>query len=176
MRKSILQAFMVSGDETHLLAVARDPSASEELRKSAIRLLGAQNATDALWTLYGEESSEEIQKSILHGLFVGGDVERISGVARDTSASEELRKAAIHNLGISGPRSRPMLMGIYENDPSEELRSQVLHALFLQSAASELVTLARNETNLELKKQAVHWLSLMNTPESKEFMMELLRQ
>lgn len=176
MLKNILQAFMVSGDETHLLAVARDPSASEELRSSAIRLLGAQGATDTLWTLYGEESSEEIKKSILHGLFVGGDVERIGGVARDTGASEELRKAAIHNLGISGQRSRPTLLAIYDNDPSEELKSQVLHALFLQNAASELVTLARKETDLELKKKAVHWLSLMNTPESKEFMIELLRQ
>ena len=67
-------------------------------------------------------------------------------------------------------------MEIYESDASEELKSQVLHSLFIQSAAGELVALARNESNADLKKQAVHWLSLMDAPEAKEFMMEILRR
>lgn len=176
VRKAILQAFMVSGDDAQLLLVARNKSESEELRMSAIRLLGAQGATDELWTLYEEESSDEIRKRILHGLFIGGDVERIGGVARDTAASDELRKAAIHNLGISGEASRPLLLEIYQSGASDELKKQVLHSLFLQDAAVELIVLARNESNADLKKQAVHWLTLMDAPEAKEFMMEILRR
>jgi len=176
VRKKILQAFMVSGDDAHLLSVARNASESEELRMSAIRLLGIQGANDELWTLYSENSSEEMRKRILHGLFMAGDIDRIGAVARDTGASDELRKAAIHNLGISGEESRPLLLEIYESNASEELKRQVLHALFIQSAAGELVALARNESNAELKTQAVHWLSLMDAPEAKEFMMEILRR
>jgi hypothetical protein len=56
------------------------------------------------------------------------------------------------------------------------LKRQVLHSLFLQDAVAELVTLARGETDAELKKQAVHWLSLTDAPEAKEFMMEILRR
>ncbi|GMR23418.1 MAG: hypothetical protein BMS9Abin37_1845 [Acidobacteriota bacterium] len=176
VRKKILQAFMVSGDDAHLLSVARNAAESEELRMSAIRLLGVQGANDELWTLYGEENSEEIRKGILHGLFIAGDVERIGAVARDTVVSDELRSAAIHNLGNSGNASRPLLMEIYESDTSEELKRLVLHSLFVQSAAGELVTIARAERDADLKKQAVHWLSLMDTPEAKEFMMEILRR
>ncbi len=176
VRKKILQAFMVTGDDTRLLSVARNASESQQLRLSAIRLLGAQGAIDELWILYGEASSEEVRKRILQGLSIAGDVDRIGAVARDTGASDELRKAAIHNLGISDEASRPLLMGIYESEPSEELKRQVLHSLFLQDAVGELVTLARGESNADLKKQAVHWLSLMDAPEAKEFMMEILRQ
>ena len=176
VRKKILQAFMVSGDDAQLLSVARNAGESEELRMTAIQLLGAQGANDELWTLYGEASSEEIKKRILHGLFIAGDIERIGAVARDTGASDERRKAAIHNLGISNEASRPLLLEIYESDAPEELKRQVLHALFLQSAAGELVALARNENDADLKKQVVHWLSLMDASEAKEFMLEILRR
>ena len=176
VRKKILQAFMVSGDDAHLLSVARNASESEELRMAAIQLLGAQGANDELWTLYGEASSEEIRKRILHGLFIAGDVERIGAVARDTGASDELRKAAIRNLGVPGKASRTLLMEIYKGDTSEELKSQVLNSLFLQSAAGELIALARAESDADLKKQAVHWLSLMDATEAKEFMLEILRR
>jgi len=44
----------------------------------------------------------------------------------------------------------------------------VIEALFLQQNGGALVTLARNEKNLELKKDIVQKLSLM--PRSKEAM------
>jgi len=175
VRKKILEAFMVSGDDTRLLQVARNDSESEEIRSSAIRLLGAQGAREELWALYQEGGSEEIQKRILHGLFISGDEERIGAVARDASASEELRKEAIHNLGLNGGTADELVQ-IYDAEPSPELKRQVLHSLFLQDAVAELVTLARGETDAELKKQAVHWLSLTDAPEAKEFMMEILRR
>lgn len=175
VRKKILEAFMVSGDETYLLTVARDASESDDLRSTAVRLLGAQGANEELWALYQEIDSEVLRKRILHGLFIAGDVERIGTVAQDTGASAELRKAAIHNLGISGGRSRALLTGIYESEASVELKRQVLHALFLQDAATELVSVARDEADADLKRQAVHWLSLMDEPEAREFLNELLR-
>jgi len=176
VRKKILEAFMVSGDETHLLSVARDAQESDELRETAIRLLGAQGVNEELWALYQEVDSEVLRKRILHGLFIAGDVGRIGAVAQDTGASAELRKAAIHNLGISGSRSRALLTEIYESEASVELKRQVLHALFLQNAATGLVAVARSESDPELKKQAVHWLSLMNEPEAREFMRGLLQR
>lgn len=176
MKKRLLQAFMVGGDEEHLLAVARDKSQSEELRSSAIRLLGAQGATEALWQIYRDAPSLEMKKQVLHGLFVAGEHEKIAEVARDPKEPPELRKAAIHNLGTSGEEAAPALVALYRSEASSELKKQVLHALFIQDASSELVAIARAETSPELKKQAVHWISLLGSKEAKEYLKELLKK
>jgi hypothetical protein len=176
MKKRLLQAFMVGGDEEHLLAVARDKSQTEELRSSAIRLLGVQGAEDALWQIYGEATSVETKKQVLHGLFVAGEHETIAEVARDPKEPLELRKAAIHNLGTSGDEAAPALVALYRSESSTELKSQVLHSLFIQDSSSELVAIARAETNPELRKAAVHWISLLGSKEAKEFLKELLKK
>ena len=176
IRKTILRAFMVAGDERRLLAVAQNVEESVELRKNAIRLLGTQDADEELWALYQQVTSDELKERVLHALFISGNSEKLLEVARNTNESIEMRKRAIHNLGITGEASRPMLLQIYQGETSSELKEPVLHALFVQNAAPELVELARAENDLELKKKAVHWLSLMDVPEAKAYMMEILRQ
>jgi RNA polymerase sigma-70 factor (ECF subfamily) len=176
VKKSILQAWMVAGAAEPLLAVAQNRAESEELRESAVRLLGASGASDQLWALYQSEPSQQIKKRILRALFVAGETERLASVARDVNEPEELRKAAIHDLGVSGARSRSILVSVYENEPAVELKERVLHALFLQSADTELIEIARAEPDPELKKEAVHWLSRMGTDVAKDFLLELLQQ
>jgi hypothetical protein len=174
-KKAILQAFMVSGNDEKLLSVARDAKQSDELRGAAVRLLGAQGANDALWELYRGESSIELKKQILQGLFVGGERTRIAEVARSVSEPLELRKAAIRNLGTMGEETAPDLVALYRTESSPDLKEQAMNGLFIQGSAKELIALARAETDLELKKKAVHWISLMDAPEAKEFLMELLK-
>jgi tetratricopeptide (TPR) repeat protein len=175
-KKRILQAFMVSGDDESLLRVARDRSESEEIRESAIHLLGAVGGDDALWSLYQEETSLPVKKKILHALFVAGDSDRIALVATNAAEPLELRKAAIHNLGTSGDEAAPALVALYRAESSTELKEQVLHALFIQESVTELVELARAETDPELKRKAVHWISLTGSPEAKDFLLEILKK
>jgi HEAT repeat protein len=158
------------------LAVARNQSEPEELRLQAIHWLGVSDADAELWVIFQNESSLEVKKRILHGLFLSDSVDKLSQVARDQSQSVELRKAAIHNLGITDDSSRPLLLEIYNSETDFELRKQVLHALFLQDAATELIDIARRETDLELKKQAVHQLSLIDSPEARQFLIEILKK
>jgi HEAT repeat protein len=175
-KKKILQAFMVSGDDEYLLRVARNRSESEEIRESAIHLLGAAGANDALWSLYQEETALPAKKKILHALFVAGEYEKIAVVASNGSEPFELRKAAIHNLGTSGDEAAPALVALYRAESSPELKELVLHALFIQGSAAELVEIARAETNPELKRAAVHWISLTGSPEAKDFLLEILKK
>jgi HEAT repeat protein len=176
VKKAILQAFMVSGSSDELLAVAKDPRQPEDLRGSAIHLLGAQGANDALWDLYRGESSIELKKQILRGLFVGGEGDRISQVAKSPDEPLELRKTAIQSLGTMGKEMAPALVALYRGESSRELKEQALNGLFIQGAAAELIDIARTETDPELKKAAVHWISLTGSPEAKDFLMELLRK
>jgi len=176
IKKAILQAFMVSGNEEQLLAVAKDTRQGEGLRGAAIRLLGAQGANDALWDLYRSESLLEVKKDVLQGLFVAGEQERIAEVARDASEPMALRKAAIRDLGTMGDETAPALVGLYRSESSPELKEQALNGLFIQGSATELIAIARSETDPELKKKAVRYISLMGTTEAKDFLMELLRK
>ncbi|TDI43559.1 MAG: hypothetical protein E2P02_11085 [Acidobacteria bacterium] len=176
IRKQILRAFMVAGDQERLLAVAKNAAESLELRKSAIHLLGTQDADEELWALYQQVTSEELKERVMHALFISGNSEKLLLVARDKDESIEMRRRAIHNLGITGEASRPMLLELYQGETAFELKEQILHALFVQDSAPELVELARSENDLELEKKAVHWLSLMDAPEAKAYMMEILRR
>ncbi len=176
IKKKILHALSLGDSHGRLLAVARDRSQPEELRLRAVHALGVSDATEELWALYQEESSIEVKKRILHGLFLSDDVEKIAQVARNTSESTELREAAIHNLGLIDNAARSILLEIYSDASDRDLRKQVLHSLFLQDAAGELIDIARQETDSELKKQAVHWIALSDSDEAKAFLLEILKQ
>jgi hypothetical protein len=176
VKEKMLQAFLIAGDDEHLLEVARDRRGSEELRGSAIQLLGAEGAEDALWRLYQEESSLETKKQILHALFVAGGHEKIAQVAADKSQPPEIRKAAIHNLGVSGDEAVPALLALYRSEADREVKKRVLEALFINDAVKELIEIARAESDPELKKRAVEKIALMGSKEAKDFLMELLKK
>ena len=175
-KEKMLQAFMVAGDEEHLLAVARDRRQSEELRGSAIQLLGAEGAEEALWQLFQGEGSLETKKQILHALFVAGDHQKIAQVATDKAQPLEIRRAATHNLGVSGEEAVPALLGLYRSETDREVKKQVLEALFINDAVKELIEIARAESDPELKRRAVEKISLIGSKEAKEFLMEILRK
>jgi HEAT repeat protein len=175
-KEKMLQAFMVAGDEEHLLQVARDRKASSELRRSAVQLLGAEGAEEALWQLFQEETSLETKKQILHALFVAGDEERLAQVATDKAQPPEIRRAAIHGLGVSGEEAVPALLGLYRGETDREVKKQVIESLFINDAAKELIEIARTESDPELKRSAVEKISLMDSKEAKEFFLEILRK
>ena len=58
--------------------------------------------------------------------------------------------------------------------PRKKVRKAVLNAFFLQGNDTALIEIARKETDLKMKKEAVEKLSLMGSKEAQEFMLELL--
>lgn len=176
LKEKILHALFIGDGSDRLLEVARDKSESEDVRLQAIHWLGVSDATDELWALYQDESSIEVKKRILHGLFLSDDADKLAQIARSGSEDPELRKAAIHNLGLVGDESRPILLEIYNTESDQETKKQVLHALFLDEADTELIDIARRETDRVLKKTAVHWLSLIDSKASRDYLMEILNK
>lgn len=73
------------------------------------------------------------------------------------------------------PGTAEALAGIYASDASIDAKKAVINALFLQSNATGLVTLARSEKNAELKKDIVSKLSVMKSKEATDYLMELLK-
>lgn len=175
IKRAILQGYMVSGARAQLLAAAKTEK-NPELRKDAIRQLALTGAEDELWQLYQTETSTDVKSQILQSLFLTGKPDKLLAVARNEQ-NPELRRAAVRSLGLLGAdKSSDALATIYRNDKDPEVRKEVLNALFIQGNAKSLVTIARGEQNRELKEQAIQKLSLMNSKDATDYMLEILNK
>ncbi|MGB9434224.1 MAG: HEAT repeat domain-containing protein [Candidatus Acidiferrum sp.] len=173
VKRAVLRSYMMSGDREDLAAVAQKET-NESLKREAIHQLGLMGDRAGLQNLYQAESSPDTKKEILQALFLAGDSERLSQLAL-SEKNPELRKAAIRNLGLMGAKD-PALQTIYAKETDRGVKEEIINAYFLGGNASALVAIARSEKDPELKKVAVSKLSLMNSKEGNEYMIELLQK
>lgn len=174
VKKRILHSFMVAGERERVLKAAEGEQ-EPELRREAVQLLGVMGAREDLWRMYQRESDTRVKKRIIEALFVAGDTERMGQLAR-SEQSVELRAEAVEKLGLMGEETAPHLKALYAESKDEKVRKAVLNAFFLQGNDTALIEIARKETDLKMKKEAVEKLSIMGSKEAQEFMLELLNQ
>jgi HEAT repeat protein len=175
IKRAILRSYMIGGDKEHLFAAAKSEK-DASLRTDAIRQLGLVHAPEELRQLYAAETSPEVKKGILQAFFLSGDAKFLSEAAQGEK-DPEIRRTAIHNLGLIGSEdARLALPAIYAKETDRENKETVLNALFIQGNAHALVTIARGEKDPELKKLAVSKLSLMNSKEGNDYLMEILQK
>ena len=173
VKRAILHSFMTSADGARLLSVAKTEK-DVSLRSQAVHWLGVMRADAELAELYQTETSVEVKKSILQAMFVGGS-DKLVDLAKNEK-DPELRRSAIHNLGLMRrPGTAEALTSIYTSDSNADIRKAVVNALFLQQNAGALIALARNEKNIEMKKEIVQKLSLMKSKEAIDYLAELLK-
>jgi HEAT repeat protein len=173
-KKSVLKAFMISGDKARVLALAKTET-NPELRADAVTQLGVMGARNELSELYNSETTIEVKKKIIQAMFIGGNADKLAELARNEPVLE-LKLAAIKNLGlIGGGRSGELLHAIYRSDTRPEIRSVVINAFFIQGNAKTLVDLARNEKDPELKKRIIQKLSIMGSKDATDYLMEYLK-
>jgi HEAT repeat protein len=175
VKKRVLQAWMVAGERGRIVTAAtgeKDPA----LRAAAIQQLGVMGAQEELAKLYAQETVKEVKMRILHAMFVGGHSERLVELAK-REPDPELRRAAIRDLGLMGKeKTGATLVEIYGADGDAAVKKAAIEGLFLQSHAEALVTLARKETDPELKRRIVEKLSLMQgSKAAMDYLMELLK-
>jgi HEAT repeat protein len=175
VKRGILRSFMVSGDKEHLFSVAKSEK-DENLREEAVRQLGLVHGVDELQQLYQSEQSPAVRRSILQAFFLAGDSSKLLEVAQ-SDKDIDLRRTAIRNLGLMGAgNSGNALQTIYAKESDRGVREEVLNAFFLQGNAAAIVAIARVEKDPELKKVAVQKLSIMNSKEGTEYLMEILQK
>ena len=178
VKKAILQSYLITGDAQPLLSVVRQESEMSLIR-TAVQALGAMGASSDLLTLYrAGTTSAETKADIINALIASGH----NGVAplTDIATSEQnpdLRRRAIRNLGIAGGMSvAPALVSTYQKNSDAETRKAAAQALFLAGDAHDLVALAHEEKDLEMKKYLVQQLSLMHNQEATDYMLEILNK
>jgi HEAT repeat protein len=174
VKRSIIRSFMVSGDRTRLLGLAKGETAPE-LRGEAVQQLGVMGAHAELAELYSTETSVDVKKRILQAMFVGGNADKLIELAK-TEKDPSLRRTAVRNLGLMGSsKTAEAIKSIYQSDATAEIRKEAINALFLQNNAKTLVELARAEKDPQMKKEIVSKLSIMHSKDATDYLLELLK-
>ena len=168
----VLDGYMAAGAEEQIIAAARgekDPA----VRRKAIDLLGPIGASKELRQLYrGTDAAAKMQ--ILDGLAVAGDVEALTGIARDEKEPGPLRRKAIEGLGIGdSPQATAALKSLYTGSSDPGLRQAAIEGLFVQNNAKALIELYRAEKDQRLRREIVQHLGNMDSPEAEEFLVKI---
>jgi HEAT repeat protein len=175
VKKTVFQAWLMSGDKEDVLAVARTEK-NPELRKEAIRYLGLLGGRTELRQLYKEATDPDAKENLLRAMGLAGDAEGLNEAA-SSEKDPRVRAGAIRDIGLfGGSGASATLVNIYNSNSDLETKKAVANALFLHGAGKELVTLARKETNPEMKRELIQKMSLISTPEITEYMMEILNK
>src|SRR6266511_3296280 len=142
VKRSIIRSFMVSGDRTRLLGLAKGETVPE-LRGEAVQQLGVMGAHAELAELYSTETAVDVKKRIIQAMFVGGSADKLIEIAKGEK-DQELRRTAVRNLGLMGTsKTGEAIKSIYLSDASPTIRREAINALFLQNNGRMLVEIAR---------------------------------
>jgi len=175
IKKQILQGFMASGERDRMLSIAKSEP-NQELRKEAIRYLGAMGASTELSTMYAAEQSVEVRGEILNGMMAANNMAKILEVAR-TEKDQRLRDRAIGMLGSNrNPSNVQALVELYGSTQELDSKKRILRTLGSHRNAQPVIDIARKETNVELKRTAVEILSHLKSKEATDYLVELLNK
>lgn len=82
VKRAIIRAFMVAGDRARIVTIAQDTAASTSVRSEAIQQLGVMKADDELARMYARETTPELKRRIINGIFVSNNAGRLVEMAR----------------------------------------------------------------------------------------------
>ncbi len=95
--------------------------------------------------------------------------------AANGAYNPDVQVKAIHMYGI-GQGNSDDLVKIYNSAKEREVKREVVNALFIQHNAKAMIELARKEQDPSLKKDVVEKLSLIHSPETTSYFMEILNK
>jgi len=151
--------------------VVRSGSASGAAAKGPA-LTGAD-----VWALYEKETNKEVKSALVSLMGSMGATDQVMRVVKADKDPDIVRRA-IRSLG-SQPTAKTgqTLIDLYSSEQDQPTRMAVIGALASQNNAEGLVSIARKEGSLALKKEIVKQLSEM-APRSKvaaDYLMEIIK-
>jgi HEAT repeat protein len=163
-------------EQPHALVrtVAGDEKETDAVRRAAIFALSqGDGATTAdfnfLKSLFDRTSSERLKEQVL---FSVSQREAFDGTrwlldkARDESQPMEVRRKAVFWAG-QGHASVADISALYKSTKEQRLREHVIFVLSQrdeEAATTQLISIARDDPDREMRKKALFWLAQKNDP------------
>lgn len=188
IQRTAVRALMSSetpGARTSLRGLLERRDANETLRLQVLEAYSKERSTpdDAAYlrSLYRNADSERLKMSIIGALArIGGkdNQDWLVGIVRNTSESSQIRSAALQRLSRSDlPISD--INKLYDAADSRSMREQLVSALANRKepeATDKLIEIAKNSTDLEMRRMAINYLSRKNDPRATKLLMELIEK
>jgi outer membrane protein assembly factor BamD (BamD/ComL family) len=175
-----------------LLDVAKN-APDNDLRESAIHRISEMRGPDTfklITQLYDSEKNRDVKESLLHRISERQEPEALQKLIAiaQSDANEELRASAIHRIAERrGGQGVDALIQFYDNEKSAEVKENILHRLGeaarnptagdspQKRAMRKLMQIAKSDSSIELRKQAIHWLGQSKDPEARTFIEEIVK-
>jgi HEAT repeat protein len=175
LRSAVIEAFGMAEHSSGLVALVRSEK-DRGLRQQAIDMLSGTEAVAELKSLLQGETDPEIRRSLIRALGNAGDLEVVIAAARGEK-DPEARVEAIHTLGNDeSPKATEALRSIYTGNADRMTRTAVIDAFTNQENAKALIEIFRAEKDRELRKEIVHRLAEMDSPEAEAFVNKIFGQ
>lgn len=188
IQRTAVRAIMSSDNpraRTSLRGLLERRDASETLRLQVLEAFSRERATpdDAAYLrwLYPRSESERMKSAIISALArIGGkdNQDWLAAVVRNTSESSQLRSAALQRLSRSDIPVAD-IGRMYDAADSRSMREQLISALASRKepeATDKLIDIAKNSTDLEMRRLAINYLSRKNDPRATKLLMELIEK
>jgi len=188
IQRTAVKAIMSSDNpraRTSLRGLLERRDASETLRLQVLEAYSRERATpdDAAYLrwLYPRSESERMKSAIISALArIGGkdNQDWLAAVVRNTNESSQLRSAALQRLSRSDIPVAD-IGRMYDAADSRSMREQLISALASRKepeATDKLIDIAKNSTDLEMRRLAINYLSRKNDPRATKLLMELIEK
>lgn len=188
LRQAAIQALASSGDpraREFLRTAFLDPALPEALRGSVIRGLGREYATgrdiELLRSRFPTLTSAASRQAVLSVLAEQGgaaNLQWLLGVATDANATPELRAHAIEAVQKAGAPAA-QLGKLYEQALDRRGKEAAINGLFRngdRQSVDRLILIAKNETDVSVRRSVISRLGRLEDPRVQEFLKELVGQ
>lgn len=188
LRQAAIQALASSGDpraREFLRTAFLDPALPEALRASVIRGLGREYATgkdiELLRSRFPSLTSAASRQAVLSVLAEQGGAANqqwLLAVATDPNATPELRAHATEAVQKAGAPAA-QLGKLYEQALDRRGKEAAINGLFRngdRQSVDRLILIAKNETDVSVRRSVISRLGRLEDPRVQEFLKELVGQ
>jgi hypothetical protein len=157
------------------------PATDDDIKILALNSLMRQDPAKALpllRTLVHSDKPVTVRKQALFVLSRSKDPQAVAILTELATGKSEpdLQREAIQILALNrGKEAGPMLVEIYRNSTDAGVKRAALSGLYMAHDAQRLVELARNEKDLNQKRDIVEQLATMKDQAATDYMLELLK-
>jgi HEAT repeat protein len=170
---------------TLLLQLAGDSQAESDIRRMVIHRLAQRGGVEHinfLKELYRKVDDNEVKESIIYGIALYGDDEDdpwLLNLAFSEDENDEIRAFALQWACKESHCPPAELMKYYRQEADRQLREMIIY-LLSQDGGSEaldgLISIARTETDHELRRSVVFWIGQFEDPRAEEFLLEIINE
>jgi len=153
----------------------------EDLKLIALSAVLRRDPAQAIPLLRGILSGNDPIRVKKHALFVLAQAKtpEADAILRDAALGKldpQLQSQAIQTMAVfQGSKANDTLAEVYRTTSDPKIKKSIINAMFITKDAPRMVEMAKNEKDLELKRQLVSQLALMNDKAATDYMMELLK-